>query len=219
MPSIVSSSTPGQYHTPNTGGSDRLPPPFPCCRYRKWKLHGGESGPEIVVRCELDAALRTSDASAPQTLLVKALNEYDLKSQVRHTGRRTGRSSNNLSMPYMAWYRGRRSAPGQAPVLIVHVVHGWYRGLGYHGWFRGLAALEVILTMRWLRRVALCVAAAGLPQAAGEPKGCRAPVGDQEQQVQGACTNARAVACVLVVAREVADRVARKRLRYLTHIG
>lgn len=50
-------------------------------KYRKWKLHGGESGPEIVVRCELDAALRTSDASAPQTLLVKALNEYDLKSQ------------------------------------------------------------------------------------------------------------------------------------------
>ncbi len=44
------------------------------------------------MRCELDAALRTSDASAPQTLLVKALNEYDVKSQVRHGGPE-GRSS------------------------------------------------------------------------------------------------------------------------------
>ncbi|KAG2495959.1 hypothetical protein HYH03_005889 [Edaphochlamys debaryana] len=51
-------------------------------KYRKWRL--APSGPEaadIVVRCEVDGALRTADGQTPQTVLVKALNEYDVKSQ------------------------------------------------------------------------------------------------------------------------------------------
>ncbi|GLC46423.1 hypothetical protein PLESTB_001722000 [Pleodorina starrii] len=50
-------------------------------KYRKWRLASGSDAPEIVVRCEMDGALRTAEGAAPQTVLVKALNEYDLKSQ------------------------------------------------------------------------------------------------------------------------------------------
>lgn len=53
------------------------------CRYRKWRLASGTDAPEIVVRCEVDAALRTAEGAPVQTVLIKALNEYDLKSQVR----------------------------------------------------------------------------------------------------------------------------------------
>ncbi|EFJ40085.1 eukaryotic translation initiation factor 3d [Volvox carteri f. nagariensis] len=51
-------------------------------KYRKWRLASGNDAPEIVVRCEVDAALRAAEGAAPQTVLIKALNEYDLKSQV-----------------------------------------------------------------------------------------------------------------------------------------
>ncbi|GFR44661.1 hypothetical protein Agub_g5951 [Astrephomene gubernaculifera] len=50
-------------------------------KYRKWRLAGGADAPEIVVRCEVDGALRTAEGAAPQTVLIKALNEYDMKSQ------------------------------------------------------------------------------------------------------------------------------------------
>ncbi|KXZ46191.1 hypothetical protein GPECTOR_46g260 [Gonium pectorale] len=53
-------------------------------KYRKWRLSSAADGPEIVVRCELDGAVRTQDGP-PQTLLIKAFNEYDFKNQSYRT--------------------------------------------------------------------------------------------------------------------------------------
>ncbi|KAG2430947.1 hypothetical protein HXX76_009915 [Chlamydomonas incerta] len=50
-------------------------------KYRKWKLSSAADAPEIVVRCEVDGALKGPEGAPPQTVLIKALNEYDIKSQ------------------------------------------------------------------------------------------------------------------------------------------
>lgn len=54
---------------------------MPVChaRYRKWRLNE-EEGVDIIVRCEVDAAMKVKDED--QLLTVKALNEIDLRAQV-----------------------------------------------------------------------------------------------------------------------------------------
>lgn len=61
--------------------SPRRHGPYPP-RYRKWKLSSAADAPEIVVRCEVDGAIKGPEGAAPQTVLIKALNEYDIKGQV-----------------------------------------------------------------------------------------------------------------------------------------
>ena len=51
----------------------------PLGRYRKWHLNE-EEGIDIIVRCELDAAIQVKGED--QLLAVKALNETDLRTQV-----------------------------------------------------------------------------------------------------------------------------------------
>ena len=53
---------------------------MPACyaRYRKWRLNE-EDDVDIIVRCEVDAAMKVKDED--QLLTVKALNEIDLRAQ------------------------------------------------------------------------------------------------------------------------------------------
>ncbi len=69
-----------RFESPNPFASEEDELASCAYRYRKWCLNE-EEGVEIIVRCELDAAIQVKGED--QLLSVKALNETDLRSQVR----------------------------------------------------------------------------------------------------------------------------------------
>lgn len=60
--------------------SRTAPVPPRTCRYRKWRLNDDDNV-DILVRCELDGVINSKGED--QLLSIKALNEYDMKTQVR----------------------------------------------------------------------------------------------------------------------------------------